>query len=97
MFPINLVRRPNNLIRRPIVRGGLQGPPGLGFRRVRMDPCGSYGAYLRHRKLDESPCRPCKDAARDYQRARAAVRKAAAGSEPVDTHPDGCPDGRTRP
>lgn len=78
-----------NLVRRPVVRGGLAGPPGLGFRRVRMDPCGSYGAYQRHRKLGEPACRACKDAARDYQRARAAARRAAAAPADASSSTDG--------
>ena len=35
-------------------------------------PCGTRGAYLRHRQHGEQPCRPCTDAALQYQHDRQA-------------------------
>jgi hypothetical protein len=31
-------------------------------------PCGTYGAYQRHRKAGEEPCQPCRDANAQYTR-----------------------------
>ena len=47
--------------------------------------CGSYAAWNRHMKLWETPCEPCKDAARRYQRGR-RLRKTSgrAYSYPVE-------------
>lgn len=79
----DLHMNPDNPFRTSINPGGPRGPRGLGSRRRRLSPCGTYGAYQRHLRLDEPACRPCTDAARDYQRARAAARRAtAAPTEP---------------
>lgn len=37
--------------------------------RRELQPCGTYGAWQRHRKADEEPCEPCKAAKRAYQAA----------------------------
>ncbi|GAA0637990.1 hypothetical protein GCM10010174_69780 [Kutzneria viridogrisea] len=51
-------------------RLGLYGPavrqPTPAKVRRQPAPCGSYGAYQRHYKRGETPCRPCKKAAATY-------------------------------
>ena len=33
-----------------------------------LQPCGTYGAYQRHLRLNEEPCDPCRKASNAYQR-----------------------------
>lgn len=37
--------------------------------RSELQPCGTYGAWQRHRKKGETPCEPCHQAKLAYQRA----------------------------
>lgn len=36
------------------------------FRQGDVQPCGTYGAYQRHRRNSEDPCDACTKAAREY-------------------------------
>lgn len=38
-----------------------------------MSACGTYAGYARHHRQGEAPCDPCRDAAREYQRAYRAT------------------------
>lgn len=40
-------------------------------------PCGTYGAAIRHYKNGEKPCDPCHTALRAYRREQQAKKKAA--------------------
>jgi hypothetical protein len=67
-------------------------PPELDPRRVWLLPCGTFAAYRRHLRVKETPCEPCKQAARDqanarYDSAAAKARYAArkAASTPAST------------
>lgn len=53
----------------------VQAPP---IRQV--DPCGTTGAYARHRRMGEEPCGPCRAAIARYQRDRADAASAAAAT-----------------
>lgn len=44
-----------------------------------LQPCGTAAAYARHLRRSETPCRPCKDANAQLQRAKAARRRACMG------------------
>lgn len=51
---------------------GTEPPATLESKRYAQAPCGSHGAYRRHRKNGEMPCQVCVDAerARDRERRR---------------------------
>ena len=51
-------------------RTGQPGPPA-------SEPCGTYAAFKRHERRDETPCDECRDAYRAYQRDLYARRKTA--------------------
>jgi hypothetical protein len=42
--------------------------------------CGTDGGYYRHRRRQEEPCQPCKDAHRDYWRAWDRARREKEGA-----------------
>lgn len=66
----------------PAVRSAAQlvgwaGP--LGGSRRPTKPCGTHAAYVRHASHKETPCPPCVEAERAYQRDRKRnARRAAA-------------------
>lgn len=54
-----------------------------------LQPCGTEGAYLRHRRHDETPCAPCRRAhaaaTTASKRRMAAIRAALPRTAPQDT------------
>lgn len=44
--------------------------PHKTWVRTDLLPCGTHGAYWRHRVNGEDACQPCKDAANAYNQAR---------------------------
>ncbi|MEH0574379.1 hypothetical protein QBA54_07745 [Streptomyces sp. B21-108] len=40
-----------------------------GSTNASVQPCGTYPAYMRHKKLREDACEPCLEAKRQYYRA----------------------------
>ena len=40
-----------------------------------LKPCGTVTAYVRHKRHGEQPCQECRDAKRDYSRAKARERR----------------------
>lgn len=50
-----------------------------------LKPCGTWAAYKRHLRAGETPCEPCRQAARDQKNDRNQARRRArqaAGFEP---------------
>jgi hypothetical protein len=52
-----------------------------------LKPCGTVGAYWRHRRHGETPCAACEDAYRDYGLARSAARTRAV-ARLIDLYPE---------
>lgn len=44
-----------------------------------LQECGTFAAYRRHLKADETPCDPCKEAARKQKSERDAKRRVESG------------------
>jgi hypothetical protein len=49
----------------------------LAFTGLKVQPCGTNAAYMRHRKYGEVPCAACFDANRSEQRERRRRKLAA--------------------
>lgn len=55
-----------------------------------LKPCGTWAAYKRHLRAGETPCEPCRQAARDQKNDRNEARRRArqaAGFEPDRERP----------
>ncbi|RBP66425.1 hypothetical protein DFO66_103375 [Brevibacterium sanguinis] len=52
-------------------------------------PCGTFAAYLRHRKAGEDACEPCKQAMRDQKSSRDRKKKLEAGEARLKLVPAG--------
>lgn len=44
-----------------------------------LKPCGTHAAYVRHWSRSETPCQPCQEAERLFQRDRSRTRRAIDG------------------
>jgi hypothetical protein len=44
--------------------------------RIPRQPCGTYAAYIRHKKSKTTPCEPCREANRLHQAAYRARKRA---------------------
>lgn len=80
-----------------LVEDGYLAPPAVPAHRS-PDPCGTYGAYLRHRQRGEAPCDACQEANLAARRRRYRQRRQEAGhsirGEPLV--PCGTPGARHR-
>lgn len=56
-----------NAERQKRYRDRLRGGPPID---PELMPCGTYAAYIRHKRAQEEPCEPCVKAFREYHRDR---------------------------
>lgn len=55
---------------RRLVHDRVRAHYGFAPRNYELQPCGTPAAYLRHRKAEEQPCDPCRQAYRLSERQR---------------------------
>lgn len=54
----------------------------------KLRPCGTYAAYRRHLRNNETPCEPCKQASRDQANVRHGLKARADEVPVVEIAPD---------
>ena len=52
-----------------------------------LKPCGTFAAYRRHLRAKETPCKPCRQAARDQKNDRKDAQRTKAAEAARDAMP----------